>query len=223
MSRRRKLEKFAEFAASRYAVQDPASLRGAWREKRFANNAPLVVELGCGKGEYVISLARQSSKKNFIGVDLKGDRLWAGARTAARLKLQNACFLKHNIAFLQDCFAAREISEIWITFPDPFIGKRNPNRRLTSPFFMNIYQHVITPSGILHFKTDNTELFEYTREVLKSMEACIQVCYDDLYATSLDDMLLTIPTTYENKFRAKGETIKYIRFTLPHAQPLAQE
>jgi tRNA (guanine-N7-)-methyltransferase len=228
MSRRNKLQKFAEVAALRNVYEnfgeqqgqltccgEPVSMPGRWAEVHFQNQNPITLELACGKGEYTIGLAQQFPDRNFIGVDIKGARIWKGARRAIDLGISNAAFLRTRIELLGQFFAPGEISEMWIVFPDPFPRESKANRRLTSPLFLNIYRTVLRPDGIIHLKTDDDHLYKYTLEVIASDPQCELLYHDDdIYAHELPSSELDLKTFYEIQHLAKGKTIKYIRFRL---------
>jgi len=187
-------------------------LKGRWADDVFGNRHPIVLELGCGKGEYTVALARKYPEKNFIGVDIKGARMWVGATDALHNKLTNVAFLRTRIEFISSCFAPEEVSEIWITFPDPQPQQSRENRRLTSPRFINSYREIMQPDGIIHLKTDSQSLFEYTCEVVKSNNLSVLACTEDLYNSGTADDILSVQTYYEKKFKDKGFTIKYLKF-----------
>lgn len=230
MSRRNKLQKFAEVFSfpNVYENFDPAtsdlvgengnsvSLAGQWKAKHFKNDRPITLELACGKGDYTLGLAKLFPHRNFIGVDIKGARIWRGAKTAIELGIPNAAFLRTRIEMLAQFFGEGEVDEIWITFPDPFLRNSKANRRLTSPMFLEIYSKVLKPGGIIHLKTDEPALHEYTLGVLAN-DSSISVLYhdDDIYAKPLPMPELDIKTFYERQHLANGKTIKYIRFTAP--------
>jgi len=189
-------------------------LKGRWAEEVFGNNHPIVLELGCGKGEYTVALARKYPEKNFIGVDIKGARIWVGATDALQNKLTNVAFLRTRIEFICSCFAKDELSEIWITFPDPQPKGSRENKRLTSDSFLSSYSEILQPKGIIHLKTDSESLFEYTCELIKYNNFRVLACTEDLYHSGYVDDILSVQTYYEKMFMDKGFTIKYLKFTL---------
>lgn len=188
-------------------------LRGKWNEEYFHNSEPIVLELGCGKGEYTVGLARKFPDKNFIGIDIKGARMWTGATTATRDGMSNVAFLRTNIELLPHFFAPGEVSEIWITFPDPQMKK--VRKRLTSTTFLNIYRQVLKPNGIVHLKSDSPFLFTYTRLLSELNKLTPVAITDDLYNSHIADDILQIRTFYEQQWLDRGLTIKYIAFPLP--------
>jgi len=217
------------------AVEDH-QIKGNWQSEIFKNNNPVILELGCGKGEYTIGLAEMFPENNFIGVDIKGARMWRGAKTSNERKLANVAFLRTRIEFIDRFFSKNEVDEIWITFPDPHVGARNSNKRLTSPWYLNKYVKFLKNNGIIHLKTDNAELFQYTRSVVKTNNLEELFSSDNLYSeesnlkniiTGVSDSLnlpgeqhlffyniLSIKTFYEKQFLAKGMKITYLAFKL---------
>lgn len=209
---RRKLKKYTELETFENCLQNPDGIKGNWKEQHFRNANPIVLELGCGKGEYAINLAEKVKEKNFIGVDVKGSRLWNGARIALQKNLKNVTFLRIQINFILEYFAENEVSEIWIPFPDPFPREKNRNKRLTSPWFIEKYKHILNKEGMVHFKTDSNDLFHYTLNILKDCDAEIINATSNLYASGMLNDVLSIRTTYEQIFLETGSTIKYINF-----------
>ncbi|WP_026464499.1 tRNA (guanosine(46)-N7)-methyltransferase TrmB [Adhaeribacter aquaticus] len=214
---RSKLEKF-KIIAERDNIIEPGKelfekLGGKWKSEFFKNDHELVLEVGCGKGDYTIGMANLFPKKNFIGVDIKGSRLWKGSTLAEEGGLHNAAFLRNFIENLGASFAPQEVDELWITFPDPRPKKGDEKRRLTSERFLKIYEALVKPEGIIHFKTDNQELFEFTLELLQKRKAKNLLFTFDLYNSDLQHHTLSIQTTYEKKFLAEGLTIKYLQYT----------
>jgi len=186
---------------------------GKWAEKQFGNTNQIVVELGCGNGEYTVGLAENISDKNFVGVDIKGSRIWVGSNYAIENKLDNVAFLRTQIHLLDRHFRANELSEIWITFPDPRPKICDEKRRLTAPRFMKMYQSLLKKGGWVKFKTDNTPLFNYTLELLKSTIKVKNLALThDLYHSKLLDEHFGVRTKYEKIFYEKGELIKYLKF-----------
>ena len=229
MSQRNKLMKFAEvltfpnvyenFDATNPSLAgengQPVELRGHWAERHFQNNHPITLELACGKGDYAIGLAQRFPERNFIGVDIKGARIWRGAKTALELGLTNVAFLRTRIEQIALFFEEKEVDEIWITFPDPFLRNSKSNRRLTSPMFLAQYRKLLRPGGFVHLKTDDPTLFEFTLEVLQAEEDVnIEYQDHDIYAKPLPMSELEIKTFYEKQHLAIGRTIKFVRFKL---------
>ena len=188
-------------------------LRGTWNRDFFRNEHPIVLELGCGKGEYTIALAEKYPEKNFIGMDIKGNRIWKGAKTAIEKKLGNVAFLRSQIDFIERCFAPGEVDEIWITFPDP--QPKKERKRLTHPIFLARYRKILKPGGILHLKTDSLELHEYTLEVIAEHKIPLLDATADLYGTMNTGRAEagSVKTHYENLFTAEGKKITYLKFS----------
>lgn len=227
MSKRNKLQKFAELLTFPNVYENfdpkhpqligaggmPVSLRGCWAEAHFKNDHPITLELACGRGEYTLGLARRYPGRNFIGVDIKGARIWKGAKIALEEGLDNAAFLRTRIEQVALFFAPEEIGEIWITFPDPFLKKGKANRRLTAPPFLRSYRQILKKDGLVHLKTDSPQLYEFTLEVLKE-EPGVNLLYqnDDIYAAPLPVPELELKTYYEKMHLEEGRKIKYVRF-----------
>jgi len=188
-------------------------IKGRWKKKLFKNENPIVLELGCGKGEYTIGLANRFPDYNFIGIDIKGARMWRGAKTANEQKLPNVAFLRTRIEFINSFFSTDEVNEIWITFPDPHPGGRNSNKRLTSPWFLNLYRLFLKDKGLVHLKTDNTELFNFTKTVVSYNNLETVSSTDDLYSERIDN-ILSIRTHYEKIFLDAGLKINYLSFRI---------
>jgi tRNA (guanine-N7-)-methyltransferase len=226
MSGRNKLQKFAEVLAmpnvyENFDAKNPAltksegeniDLKGQWAKKHFGNNFPITLELACGRGEYSLALAESFPERNFIGVDIKGARIWKGARIALEKKLENVAFLRTRIEQIEYFFGAEEVDEIWITFPDPFLRKSKANRRLTSLSFLDRYQSFLKPGALIHLKTDNGLLYEFSLESLES-HARYQILYrnDNIYNQKLYTPELAYKTYYEKQHLANGLSIKYIQ------------
>ncbi len=197
-------------------------IKGKWNEFFFKNNKPIVLELGCGKGEYTIGLSRQYPEKNFIGVDIKGARIWRGAKTAVENSMENVAFVRTRIENITSFFAKDEVSEIWITFPDPQLKRINALKRLTSSVFLVMYKTILKPQGLIHLKTDSQELHQYTKSLAELNELKVHSCTNDLYSTVKDDSILSIRTFYEQQFLDQGKTITYICFELSNEKPLIE-
>lgn len=213
---KKKLQRFAEIETFPNVFYLPFgeknfSLYGKWHE-HFGNKNPIVLELGCGKGEYTIGLAEKHPNKNFIGVDIKGNRIWRGAKTAVENKMKNAAFLRTRIELIENAFAKNEVSEIWITFPDP--QPKKENKRLTSIVFLERYKKIIQQKGIIHLKTDNQELFDFTLKVISESKLKVLDSTDDLYSENDRDKVKLIKTYYEQKFLKQGNKITYIKFQI---------
>ncbi len=214
---RKKLQRFAENDESRNVIQEGKpifdTIKGKWNSYQFENENPLVVELACGRGEFAVGLAREYPNQNFVGVDIKGSRIWKGSSIANEEGLYNVAFLRTQILFLDRYFESDEIDELWITFPDPFPRDGDEKRRLTSPRFLELYKPLLKKEGTVHFKTDNTDLFNYTLELLQNREDCSVLGYThDFYNSEFQDDHHGIKTRYEKIFSDKGEKIKYLKF-----------
>lgn len=187
-------------------------LKGKWSRNFFKNNKPITLELGCGKGEYTVALAKLYPERNFLGIDIKGARIWKGAKIAMNECIENAGFLRSRIDFIESFFAPDEISEIFITFPDPQPSKKK--KRLTSSRFLNRYRKFLIHEGVIHLKTDNTELFRYTKILAECNGLPIEFATENLYNANCNDDILNIKTFYENIWLQAGLPIHYIRFRL---------
>ena len=225
---KRKLEKFAAIGTFPNVVQNfsffhpqlidhngkEISLRGKWKEDFFHNQNKIILELACGKGEYTVEMARTMPDKNFIGIDIKGNRLYTGAQTASEEKITNAAFLRTDINLLPHFFGKDEVSEIWITFPDPYLQNAKSSKRLTSPRFLNMYKQFLQHGGMIHLKTDDTSLYEFTLSVIRENNYALLYADDDIYSKDLMHPFLQIRTYYEKMHLAAGKKIRYIRFSL---------
>jgi tRNA (guanine-N7-)-methyltransferase len=187
-------------------------LKGKWNKEIFKNDHPIVLEVGCGKGEYSVGLARKFPNKNFIGIDIKGARMWRGAKTAIEEELNNVAFIRTKAELLESIFEQGEVSEIWITFPDPQMKK--VKKRLTGTRFLKLYSNLLSKSGIVHLKSDSKFLYEYTSYVIKENLLAVEVDTNDLYNSGKADDILSIQTFYEHQFLQRGIPIKYLKFRL---------
>ena len=215
-----KLTKFKEMEAFPNVVQPgvkgmmryDSEYKGKWNSVFFKKNNPIVLELGCGKGEYTVGLAERYPGKNFIGIDIKGARIWKGAKYALENNLKNVAFLRTRIDFIDYFFDNNEVSEIWIPHPDP--QKKKPNKRLTSPFFLTKYQKIIKDNAIIHLKTDSFNLYQYTLDVINANSLELIEYYEDIYGAKLNNEVTQIKTFYEQMFLEEGSKITYIKFRL---------
>lgn len=194
-------------------------LKGKWNTF-FGNDHPIILELGCGKGEYTVGLAATSPKQNFIGVDIKGARMWRGAMMAKDQKLDNVAFVRTRIEWINSLFGPAEITEIWLTFPDPQLKKRRAKKRLTHPVFLNRYRTMLKPGGIIHLKTDNPFLYNFTREVIRFNNLNMIADTNNLYKDLSNHAAAKIQTFYERMFLEQGLNIHYLSFTLPENKPI---
>jgi len=210
---RTKLIRMKKLAGLPNVLEKPENVKGRWISEYFRNDHPITLELACGKGEYTIELAQRFPNRNFVGVDIKGARLWRGAKRAIALNLHNAAFLRIKIDDITDFFSEGEVDEIWLTFPDPYPKSTRGNSRLTSPKYLELYRRILKRGGVIHLKTDNSILFSYTLDVLQS-EGKVHSAFEDLYSQNVGDGVLSIQTTYEKRFLARGVPIKYLKFSL---------
>lgn len=212
---RPKLEKFAALTDMSNVVERQPLHKGNWSKDFFGNNQPLVLELACGKGDYAIGMAKIFPEKNFIGVDIKGHRLFTAANTASKAGLTNVAFIREQIDHLENYFEEGEIDEIWITFPDPFLKNSRSRKRLTSEKFLPIYKKILKPGGLIHLKTDSTPLYLFTKEVIESTGAKLLIDSPNVYEDGTQDKLLMgIQTYYEKMHIADGRTIQYLCFRI---------
>ncbi len=223
-----KLKKFADLAIFENVVQAPFyspdqpdhNLKGKWSQEFFKNENPLILELGCGKGEYAVSLANYMPDKNFIGVDIKGARMWKGAKDALDQNIKNVGFLRTSIEITDRFFEAKEVEQIWITFPDPQM--KSTRKRLTATNFMEMYRRIMGENGIIHLKTDSNFQYQYTLEMVKENGFQILAETEDLYHSDLLTEVLSIQTFYEKQWKDRGIPIKYLSFRLSHNEPLRE-
>lgn len=197
------------------AFQKDYYLKGNWNKEVFRNDSPIILELGCGKGEYTVGLARNHTDCNYLGVDIKGARIWQGARTIHEEELTNAAFLRTRIEMIGSFFARSEVDELWITFPDPQEKRRRLKKRLTGALFLNRYRQFLKDNGIVHLKTDNRQLFQDTLELARYNALTVEQSSQDIYREDWEGDMVSIQTYYEKRFLAEGHPIHYIRFQLP--------
>ncbi len=227
-----KLAKFADMESYENVFQYPFSvieqvpfeMKGHWREQFFHNDNPIVLELGCGKGEYAVGLAKQHPDMNFIGVDIKGARMWTGATQAIKEGIKNVAFLRTNIEIIDRFFDKDEVQEIWLTFSDPQM--KNPRKRLTSTFFMERYRRFLVDGGTIHLKTDSNFLFTYTKYMVENNQLPVEVHTEDLYndakVQEATEQVRRIQTYYEQMWLDRGLNIRYMRFHLPQSGTLEE-
>lgn len=231
MSKKKKLLKFEQnktfphfFEPSLYfSKEDNFHLNSIWNKEFFKNENPITIELGCGKGEYSVELAKMFPQRNFIGIDIKGARMWKGAKDSLELNIKNIAFVRTRVEFTPLCFGKDEISEIWITFPDPQLGpKKRIKKRLTSSRFLKYYQLFLKNDGIINLKTDDITLYKYTKELLLANKLEILIDTDNLYESEYFSEILAIKTHYEKIWNSENKTIKYLRFILPHNKEIIE-
>lgn len=217
-----KLERFEEvrqfenvLELNDFQDEESTKPKGRWHADIFGSQNPITLELACGSGDYTLELARRNPDQNYIGIDIKGARIWRGAKTALEEELANVRFLRIYIDHLEEYFAPGEVDELWITFPDPYPKYSDRRRRLSAPKFLSIYQKVLKPGGIINFKTDSNSLFEFTLETISETDCETVEVVRDVYEEKPEDDLLTIKTYYEKRHLANGKTIKFVAFSLP--------
>jgi len=214
----KKLIRFAELKTFPNVLQYPENMAGNWNEF-WKNNNPIVLELACGKGEYAVGLGKLYPDKNFIGIDLKGNRIWVGAKKALQQNLRNVAFLRTQIDQVSDYFSANEVDSIWITFPDPQLRKSKAKKRLTHPKFLRVYQQFLITGGLIHLKTDSPDLYEFTRLVIRLYDCVLHTDFDDTYKEATIPEDLRITTHYESLDIAGSNRIHYLCFSLPKELP----
>ncbi len=210
----KKLVRFHAISTFPNVLQYPEGVKGKWHEY-FKNDNPITLELACGKGEYSVNLGREHKDRNFIGVDIKGNRIYIGAKTALAEKLDNVAFLRGQIGQITDYFEREEVSDLWIVFPDPFLRDSKAKNRLTHPRFLRLYQQILPPGGIIRLKTDSKELYDFTLETIQEQNCIIQENIADIYGQQKATGPLAIKTFYETMHLAEGRTIYYVAFSLP--------
>ena len=223
-----KLAKFADMAAFPHVFEPacsyreviPFEMRGCWNSSFFHNDGPIILELGCGHGEYTVGLAGLYPDRNFIGIDIKGARMWTGAKMSLEAGMKNVAFLRIDIGLIERFFAPGEVSEIWLTFPDPQMKKAT--KRLTSTYFLERYRKILKPGGKIHLKTDSGFMYTYTCANVDHNALPVEFRTDDLYASGDADHILSIRTHYEQQWLDRGKTIKYIVFNLPQEGELTE-
>lgn len=208
-----KLQRFADIATFNNVYEYPENMKGAWNE-HFKNNNPITLELACGKGEYTIGLASMYADRNFIGIDVKGNRIWVGAKIAIEHELNNAAFLRTQIGMIDTYFTKNEVHEIWITFPDPQLRISNIRRRLTHPIFLRKYKQFLIPGGYINLKTDSPTLYAFTKEVIKTFGLTVIKDSTDISVDFSSDKELAIKTHYESLDIAQSNRIHYLKFSI---------
>lgn len=209
-----KLFKFNDLKNIPYVFERESGLKGKWNEEFFENEADIVLELACGRGEYARGMAERFPERNFIGMDIKGNRIWSACRLVEQAGLENIAFVRDQIDHIDKHFAPNEVSEIWITFADPFLKPSKWKKRLTAPHFLNLYKEILKPEGIIHLKTDSDVLYQYTLGVIGKEGYEIIHNYDDVYSQGVSHLCHDITTYYESKHLKNGLTIKYLAFRL---------
>ncbi len=195
-------------------TKEGVPFKGKWNTDFFKNEQPIVLELGCGKGEYTIGLAENDPMKNYLGIDVKGARIWRGCKTSNEKGMTNVGFIRTRIEVIEYYFDPDEVSEIWVTFPDPQPKEFKARKRLTSPRFLEYYRKFLKKNGIIHLKTDNTPLFEYTLEMIKEEGYHLLYSNHDIYNSDLTGAVVQIQTFYEKKYLELGQPIHYLKFRL---------
>lgn len=218
----KKLQRFADIKTFSNVLEYPVDMQGKWNSF-FKNDNPVVLELACGRGEYAVALATLFPDQNFIGVDIKGNRMYIGAKKALENKLPNAAFLRTQIEMLPNYFAANEVDEMWITFPDPQLRTSKAKRRLTHPRFLRLYQQVLKPGGSLHLKTDSPALYNFTKKLIEMYSLLLVDSSEDVYEIAEVPEILKIKTHYESLDIAQSKKIFYLKFQLPEIIPNLDE
>lgn len=212
-----KLKRFAEMKDFGNTYEFPENMAGTWHSNVFKNTNPIILELACGRGEYSVALAKYNPETNIIGVDIKGSRLWRGAKSALEEGLHNAAFLRTYIERITTYFGPQEVSEIWITFPDPHPPAGKSKKRLSSLRFLNEYTNIVKDGGIIHLKTDDDLLYHFTKAGAAFLGMTVLEDVDDVVKERANDTLLSIRTTYELRWISEGKKIRYLKLKLDHA------
>lgn len=218
----KKLVRFAEIKAFPNVLEHPDNMQGQW-SSFFKNNHSITLELACGKGEYAVGLGRLFSNRNFIGVDIKGNRIWKGAKTAITENLHNVAFLRAEIDKINEYFTKEEVSEIWITFPDPQLRLSKAKKRLTHPKFLRLYQQILCEDGLVNLKTDSPDLYHFTKKVIRLYALEVVVDYDHLYSNTDLKPELHIKTHYEGLDIAQSNRIHYLQFKINKELPIEKD
>ena len=218
----KKLIRFAELKTFSNVLQYPEDIKGKWKGF-FNNDNPVTLELACGKGEYAVGLGQLYPQKNFIGIDQKGNRIWVGAKKALQLQLPNVAFLRIQIDRIIEYFAPNEVSEVWITFPDPQLRTGKAKKRLTHPKFLRLYKQFLTPGGFIHLKTDSPHLYRFTKLIIEKYNCDLIEDIGDLYSNENISNELKIKTHYETLDIAGSNTIHYLKFSLPEILPVKEK
>jgi len=218
----KKLERFAEIKTFKNVLEYPQQMQGNWKNF-FVNNHPLTLELACGKGEYAVGLGELYPSQNFIGIDIKGNRIWKGAKTALDKGLNNVAFIRSQIDKVSDYFAQNEVAEIWITFPDPQLRFSKIKKRLTHPRFLRLYRQFLQPGGIIHLKTDSPDLYNFTKTVINLFQLELLQDEDDIYANTALTAELQIKTYYESLDIAGTNKVHYLQFRINNSLPVEKD
>lgn len=219
--RKGKIEKYAEVSRFPNVIEyeldftEPVTIKNTWKNSFARKDGPITLELGCGRGEYTLHLARLYPERNFIGIDIKGTRIWHGAQCAIEEQLGNVFFVRMPVEFISSFFPRESIAEIWVTFPDPIHkrARKNSRKRLTSPFFLDIYKKILVKSGTVHLKTDDDILFQFSRESALGTDARIEYETDDLYSSAIKNDAVRVQTKFEKQFLSQNKSIKYLSFS----------
>ncbi|OIR05447.1 tRNA (guanine-N(7)-)-methyltransferase [mine drainage metagenome] len=218
----KKLIRFEAIKSFANVLEHPQWMKGKWKDY-FKNSNPITLELACGKGEYAVGLGKLFPEKNFIGIDIKGNRIWRGAKTALDAGLHNVAFVRTIIDQIQDYFGKDEVSEIWITFPDPQLRLSKAKKRLTHPKFLRLYQQILIPNGLINLKTDSPDLYQFTKTVINLFQLELLHDTDDVYSTAEISQELSIKTYYESLDIAKSNRIHYLQFRLNKDLPIEKD